>query len=152
MKNKFYQLLFHTFETILIVIQACLNFLLEGLSKVFNFIYYSIASIFKGILWIIDKDRVYHAEQVLEQEDIGTELNILVRVSEIKNDALTRGAWTNNHSMLINKLSQQLYTDCDWSPHRIHTYMRAIVESIPGLSYVPGNEEEDDDDSINVSI
>lgn len=151
MKAGFYQLLMGTFEAILFAVQVTLNFVLEALSKIFNYIYYVLASIFKWILWIVDKDRVYHAEQVMEQEDLNTELQILVHVTKIKEDALGRGAWTPHHSMAINQLSQQLYNDCDWSKERIHNYMRAIIESIPGLSYVAG-DDEDEDDSIDVSV
>jgi hypothetical protein len=110
------------------------------------------ASIFKWILWLIDKDRVHHAEQVIEQEDLSNELDILVHVTKVKEDALSRGAWTNAHSLTLNELSQKLYDDCEWSKDMIHSYMREIVESIPGLAYVPGDDDDDDDDDISVNV
>jgi hypothetical protein len=153
MKNGLYDLLVGIFEGALSALQYCGNLVLNVLSSIFNFVYTAFASLFKGILWLVDKDRVYHAEQVLDQEDIGNELSILCQVSSVKEDALRRGTWTSNHSEALNQLSQQLYSNCDWSKDKIHTYMRAIVESIPGLSYVSGNDDdEDDDDMIDLNV
>lgn len=149
MKGGAYQLLLSIFEWILNAVQVVLNFVLDLISKLFNGLYFALASLFKYVLWLIDKDRVYHAEQVMQQEDINTELQILLHTTKVKEDALGRGAWTSEHSIAINKLSQQLYDECEWSKERIHTYMRAIIESIPGLQYVAGDDDEDDD-SIEV--
>lgn len=151
MKSSIYQLLLSVFELILNIVQGALNFVLELISRLFNGLYFVLASLFKAVLWLIDKDRVYHAEQVMQQEDINAELQILLHTTKVKEDALGRGAWTSEHSIAINELSQQLYDECEWSKERIHTYMRAIVESIPGLQYVAGDDDDDyDDDSIEI--
>lgn len=151
MRNSIYNLLYYLAEGLLMVIQYSGNFLLNFIGAIFNWIYSVVAWIFKSILSFIDKNRVYHAEQVIEQEDIGMELNILCQISQVKEDALRRGTWTSEHSEALNQLSQMLYDNSGWSKDKIHTYMRALVESIPGLSYVSGNDEdEDEDDKINI--
>jgi hypothetical protein len=99
-------------------------------------------------LWLIDRDRVDHTEMVMDQAPLNNELQILMNVTRLKEDALERKAWTNHHSLALNQLSSKLYNECNWNEQRIHEYMRAIVESIPGLSYVPG--DEDDDESIDL--
>ena len=68
-------------------------------------------------------------------------------LNKIKEDALQRKAWTSNHSLALNELSSELYNQCNWDEQRIHQYMRGIVETIPGLSYV---SNDDSDDSIDL--
>jgi hypothetical protein len=114
-----------------------------------TFIGYTLA-LFKILLWVIDKDRIDHAEQVAEQMSLNNELQILMNVTKVKEDALERKAWTSHHSMALNELSSKLYSECEWEKDRIHDYMRAIVESIPGLSYVAADEEDEDDDTIGL--
>jgi hypothetical protein len=117
----------------------------NGILNIFN-------SLFKFILTLIDKKRVYHTEQVINQEEIAHELEILINVSAVKEDALQRGTWTPNHSMTMSHLSQRLYSECDWSSDKIHDYMRKVVESL-GLVYVNGNDEDDDNtDDGKISI
>ena len=88
---------------------------------------------------------------VIEQQYINNELDILMSVTKVKEDALFHKTWTTNHSLALNELSTKLYHECDWDKDRIHEYMRAIVESIPGLSYIAADtDDEDDDDSIDL--
>ena len=145
MKNVLYTSLMYVFERVLEVVQFIGSALLEAISHVLNYVYSALSFVFKSVLRIIDKDRVHHAEQVVEQENIAKELQILVYVSKVKQDALETGGWTSKHSLALNQLSQRLYMECGWNLKKIHSYMRSIVESIPGLSYVSGNDDEDYD-------
>lgn len=114
------------------------------------FIEYTV-NIFKFLLYVIDKERIDHAEQVVQQMSINNELQILMNVTKVKEDALTRKVWTSDHSIALNELSSQLFNECDWEKERIHDYMRSIVESIPGLSYVAADDDDEDDDSIDIN-
>ena len=132
-------------EDLITGLQVIFNFLIDILTGVGNTIIASVANIFKMSMWLIDKERVDHTETVIEQFPLNNELQILMNVTRLKEDALERKTWTNHHSSTLNQLSSKLYNECNWDQNRIHEYMRAIVESIPGLSYVPGDDEEDDD-------
>lgn len=144
MRNIIYNAIGGFGEDLIAGLQVIFNFLIDLVTGIGNAIIVSIANIFKMSLWLIDRNRVDHAEMVMDQVPINNELQILMNVTRLKEDALEHKAWTSNHSLALNQLSSKLYNECNWDEKRIHEYMRAIVESIPGLSYVPGDEDEDD--------
>lgn len=121
-----------------------------GIGSFFNLLVWLAANIFKAILWIIDSDRANHAEQVADQYSMNQELEILGAISHVKEDALQKEAWTGQHSQALNILGNRLCHECDWDEERVHDYMRRVVESIPGLGYLVGSDEDDDDDSISI--
>lgn len=148
MRNIIYNAVGDFGEDLITGLQAVFNFLIDLVTGIGNAIIISTANVFKMSLWLIDRDRVDHTEMVMDQAPLSNELQILMNVTRLKEDALERKAWTNHHSLALNQLSSKLYNECNWNEQRIHEYMRAIVESIPGLSYVPG--DEDDDESIDL--
>jgi len=99
--------------------------------------------IFKTLLKLIDSQRLDHTSTLVDQTEIYQELDVLINVNKIKQDALDREDWTPAHTMAINTLSNVLYNNCNWEIEAIHEYMKNIVESIPGLTYVLDDEEED---------
>lgn len=110
------------------------------------------ANVTKILLVLINKPKYEHASCVIDQSTLTTELEILQAISRVKEDAMNRALWTNDHSIQLNNLGSRLYNECDWSEVNIHKYMRALVESIPGLSYaVPDSEGDDNDDGIPLS-
>ena len=121
-----------------------------GIESFFNFLVWLTANAFKAVLWIIDSDRADHAEQVADQYSMSQELEILGAVGHVKEDALERKAWTSQHSEALNILGNRLCHECDWEEERIHDYMRRVVESIPGLGYLVGSDDDEDDDSISI--
>jgi hypothetical protein len=133
------------FNSLISVVHFIANSFSSLITAVGNGILAAIANVFKMSLWLIDRDRVSHTELVIDQYDINTELEILMNVNRVKEDALERKTWTGNHSMALNELSSRLYNECNWDETRIHQYMRNLVEAIPGLSYVSGNDSESDD-------
>lgn len=149
MKELMFNFLSDVGESIIIGTQIMMALILSAQTRLANFFIDLTANSFKSLLWIIDPDRVNHAEHVIDQMSLNNELEILMNVTKVKEDALERRSWTNHHSIALNELSSKLYNECDWDKSRIHDYMRAIVESIPGLSYVAG-EDDDDDDSIDL--
>lgn len=146
MKNWLFDNISDIGENLIHGFQIIASALLSVTAFVFNNLIRITANLFKVTLWFIDGQRVDHAEHVIEQMSINNELEILMNVTRVKEDALERKAWTNNHSLALNELSSKLYNECEWDKQRIHEYMRSIVESIPGLSYVAGDDEDEDDD------
>lgn len=108
------------------------------------------ANYFRFVLWIIDRERMDHAEQTVLQSSMNTELEILMTVSKVKEDALSIGVWKENHSMALNELGSRLYNECDWEEDQIHRYLRMVVESIPGLIYATSDDEDDEDEGIRL--
>lgn len=135
------------FNSLISAVEFMAGLLVSLIANVGNGIVIFIANLFKVSMWLIDRDRVAHTELVIDQQTISTELEILINVNKIKEDALQRKAWTSNHSLALNELSSELYNQCNWDEQRIHQYMRGIVETIPGLSYV---SNDDSDDSIDL--
>lgn len=129
-----------------------LVYLLEAFTdlqnKIYNLIVKLVAGGFKGLLFLIDRKRVRHLENAMNQSDVINELEILILISKIKEDALMRKSWTSSHSIALDELGSRLYGECDWSKSSVHGYMRAIVESIPGLSYAGEVGDDDDDDDV----
>lgn len=137
-------------ESFIDLLQNISDLLCLGIESLFNFLVWLAANVFKVVLWIIDSDRADHAEQVADQYSMNQELEILGAIGHVKEDALERKSWTNQHSEALNVLGNRLCHECDWDEERVHDYMRRVVESIPGLGYLVGSEEDDDDDSISI--
>lgn len=117
-----------------------------GVESVSNFFVWIFAHAFRFALWLIDSERVDHAEQVIDQYVISRELEILGAISHVKENALNAKVWSENHSKALNILGNRLFQECDWDEERIHDYMRRVVESIPGLGYAVGSDDDEDED------
>jgi hypothetical protein len=150
MKNFIYNTIADMGESLITGLQLIFNLLIDIQTRLANYLITLVANTFKMSLWLVSSDRVGHAEMVIEQQSLNNELEILMNVTKVKEDALSRKAWTSHHSLALNELSTKLYHECDWDKDRIHDYMRAIVESIPGLSYVAADEDDEDDESIDL--
>jgi hypothetical protein len=146
MKSVIFNFLSDLGESIIVGTQVLMSFLLDVQTRIANDFIETVATTFKMILWMVDQDRINHAQHVMEQMSMTNELDILMNVTKLKEDALERRTWTQHHSIALNELSSKLYHECDWDKARIHDYMRTLVESIPGLSYVAGDDDDDDDD------
>lgn len=125
-----------------------------GLSWLIGFssgiIVWLTANIITFLLRLIDHKKYNHISDVIEQAPLNNELEILANVTSVKEEALKRRKWTDEHTMALNRLGARLYQECDWSEENIHAYMRQVVESIPGLSYGAEYGDDDDDDGIDL--
>ncbi len=121
-----------------------------GIESVFGFLVWAFAHAFRFVLWLIDRERVDHAEQVIDQFVMSRELEILGAISHVKENALNSKVWNEKHSNALNILGNRLFQECDWEEERIHDYMRRVVESIPGLGYAVGSDDDDDDEGIAI--
>ena len=130
------------------IVLASIEFICFTLVKIITFLSnkcIAFASfIIMNLLRMIDSNQVNHAEIAYEQQTEIGELDTLFSVSQVKDDALKRGTWTEDHSLLMNQLSSKLYNEFGWSEQRVHSYMRGVIESIPGLIYSGAPEGDDD--------
>jgi len=119
-----------------------------------NAINSTVAAIFNGanaviswgaerLLTWIDKDRYEHASLTTNQSSELMELNLLMSANKVKEDAIASKTWTMGHTIALNRIGNALYSSCNWEPAKIHKYFRDLVESIPGMSYMSGDDFED---------
>lgn len=148
MKETIFDITAQIGKWIIVGIHELGELLVLGVEAVSNFFVWLVGNIFAAVLSLIDAERVKHAEHVAEQYPLAMELEILGAVTHVKEDALEKKKWTEQHSIALNILGNRLFNECDWEEQRIHDYMRRVVESIPGLGYLVGSD--DDDDSISI--
>lgn len=150
MRTKLFNLVGSFGETFIDALRLVLEFFINTQTRIAELVLGLTANIFKFALWLIDDERIEHAEEAINQSSLSTELEILMMVSKVKEDALSVGFWRENHSMALNELGSRLYNECEWEEGEIHRYMRMIVESIPGLTYAITDDEDDEDEGIRL--
>jgi hypothetical protein len=148
MRTKLFNLVGSFGENFIDVLSTVLQFFVNVHTTLSDWILRGVAHSFKFVLWLIDRRRTRYTEQVILQSDMSTELEILMMVSKVKEDALNIGFWRENHSMALNELGSRLYNECEWEESDIHRYMKMIVESIPGLTYATSDDVDDEDEGI----
>jgi|GEM_PF-1604375 len=148
MKETLFNVTAQVGKWIIVGIHELGELIIFGVEAVSNFFVWVAGNIFAAVLSLIDAERVKHAEHVAEQHPLAMELEILGAVTHVKEDALEKKKWTEQHSIALNILGNRLFNECEWEEQRIHDYMRRVVESIPGLGYLVGSD--DDDDSISI--
>lgn len=112
---------------------------------IFNTTNWVVSNLTAYLLKTLDGPRYEHAMQTLDQRSDLIELDLLMRINKVKEDALRQKAWTVMHTIAINKLGSALHTQCGWEPARIHGYMKPVIESIPGMVYMGGDEYTEKD-------
>lgn len=152
MKKIIFDSVAYVGKAIIGILRETGDLLSHGIESVFNFLVWIFAQVFRFVLWIIDKERVDHAEQVIDQFVMNRELEILGAISHVKENALNSKVWSEKHSKALNILGNRLFQECDWEEDRIHDYMRRVVESIPGLGYAVGSDDDDYDEDEGIAI
>jgi len=150
MRTKLFNLIGSLGENFIEGLRVALEFIVNVQVRIADLIIKLAANSFRFVLWLIDRERMDHAEQAVLQSSISTELEILMAISKVKEDALNIGLWKENHSMALNELGSRLYNECDWEEDQIHRYLRMVVESIPGLIYATSDDEDDEDEGIRL--
>lgn len=119
----------------------------NAIVAVIAFIFNAISEVFrvsgKWLMNRIDSERLKYIETTKDQYSELTELNLLMQVNHVKEDALRSRVWTVMHTIAMNKIGTALHNDCGWEPARIHCYLKQVIESIPGMVYSAGDEYED---------
>lgn len=96
----------------------------------------------RGILALIDRDQYMYRAALTEQAHELGAIKLMAAASEVRDSALKMRVWTPQHTMAINRIAKQLHVGCNWKPSDVHSYMRSVVEEVPGLSYSAPEEEE----------
>lgn len=145
MKRAFFDILAYTGSQFLLFLVWVSQVLQDIIKYIFAAIIWLSANVIRIILSLIDSEKYHHANQVSEQREMTSELDILARISAVKEDALKRKVWTEGHSLALSQLGNALYANCDWSERDIHNYIRGVVEDIPGLSYAVKSDDDEED-------
>jgi hypothetical protein len=111
---------------------------------VFNLVTFAVSRTTAFLLSKIDSDRYKHNVEAMDQRGNLIELDILMKINRVKEDALKQKVWTVMHTIAINKLGSALRMQCGWEPARIHGYIKPVIESIPGMVYMGGEEHSED--------
>ena len=118
------------------------NFSFTSIVKVHDFIVISIKNICLLIvgafsfcvnktLYYIDKDRFEHNETVNEQYEELSELNILIGIKEVRDDAIKTGHWNGDHEQQLNLLGNVLANTFDWEIDQVESYLMKVIETGP---------------------
>lgn len=113
------------------------------IAATFNGLNAIIKAIATFLMKAVDKDRYEHAKLATEQYGQLAELDLLIAATKVKEDALKNKAWTIGHTVAMNRIGSMLYTQHKWEPARVHKYLKSIIESIPGMVYMAGDDPED---------
>jgi len=139
-----------TFKTIASIIGSIITmnlFIGNSITSIVAWTFNSLNSVVRfcgeKILVAIDEDRYTHANLTSSQSTELAELNLLVAANKVKEDAISGKAWTIGHTIAMNKIGNALYISCKWEPARIHKYFKELIESIPGMVYMAGDDFDD---------
>lgn len=119
------------------------NNIAKGIVFVFNGINRIIQSIGATLMRLIDKERFEHASTTLGQLSELRELDLLIAATRVKDDAIKGKAWTIGHTVAMNRIGNALYAQCRWEPARVHQYLKDVIESVPGMVYMGGDDFEE---------
>lgn len=150
MKNLLFQSVSAVGGLLITSLHAVGTFLVLLVQKIFTSLIWIIANACKIILSVVDSERVEYAKQAVLQSSMTLELEILSAITKVKEDAIERKFWTEDHSTALNVLGNKLFSECNWDEDRIHDYIRRVVESLPGLSYATGEDDDDEDEGIPI--
>jgi len=86
------------------------------------------------LLKLIDKDRLSHAEAASQQEEEMLELNVLFSITAVRNDAVTRGRWNEDHEDTLNLLGNVLANEHDWEVEDVERYLYEVIATGPAVN------------------
>jgi len=86
------------------------------------------------ILKVIDGKRMQHAQVAVEQEEEISELNILFKITQVRNNALQSGRWNEEHGDQLNFLGNALANEHDWEVEDVERYLHEVIATGPVLN------------------
>lgn len=102
--------------------------LIRGIANLFIYLNGRIGFV---ILSFIDRDRMHHAEMASDQEDEISELNILLSIFSVRDDAIKTGKWHEEHEDKLNYLGNILANIHDWEVEDVQRYIYEVIETGP---------------------
>lgn len=110
------------------------------IAALFNGINAMVNGIGTFLMSAVDKDRYEHAKLATQQYSQLAELDLLIAVTKVKEDAIKSKMWTVGHTIAMNKIGSALYAQHRWEPTRVHKYLKSVIEDIPGMVYQAGDD------------
>jgi hypothetical protein len=107
------------------------DFVVISVKNICLLVIQSFSFIVNRVLYLIDKDRIKHSETVNEQYEELCELNILINIKEIRDDAMKTGHWNGDHEQQLNVLGNVLANTFDWEIDQVESYLLKIIETGP---------------------
>lgn len=85
------------------------------------------------ILSCIDKKRLAHAEAASQQQEEISELSVLFGITEVRNDAVNKGKWNDDHEDTLNFLGNLLANEHDWDVEEVERYLYEVIATGPDV-------------------
>ena len=146
MKNLLFNGIGLVFGSIIYAVLMLRSFLVTATAHLLGGVIWVLQSVARTLMALIDSERTEHNRLTTEQQDGLSELSILGRATQVRDDALARKVWTMGHTIELNRIGFALVNQYGWEPARVHSYLRGVVESIPGLAY-DGTDDGPEDPS-----
>jgi hypothetical protein len=94
------------------------------------------------LMRVLYSDLLEETEQQMALQTQTMELTLLAKATELKEHAVEIGDWTEHHTLALNAIGKALVEDCQWEEVHVHAYLKNVVESVPGLYYQAGEEDD----------
>jgi hypothetical protein len=146
LKNLLFNGIGLVFGNTIYVVLMLRSFLVMATTYLLGGVIWALQSVAKALMTLVDSERTEHDRLTAEQQDGLSELNVLGRAAQVRDDALSRKVWTMGHTIEMNRIGLALVNHYGWEPARVHSYLRGVVESIPGLAY-EGTDDGPEDPS-----
>lgn len=96
------------------------------------------------LMRVLYSDLLEETEQQMALQTQTMELTLLAKATELKEHAVEIGDWTEHHTLALNAIGKALVEDCQWEEVHVHAYLKNVVESVPGLYYQAGEEDDEE--------
>ena len=116
------------------IFQAVMNAHIFIVSVIKNVCLFSIdvsSFFFSSILRMIDRDQFSHGKTVHEQSEELSELNILISIKEVRDNAIKVGHWNTGHQEQLETLGNVLANTFEWEVDQVEKYLYAIIDTGP---------------------
>lgn len=120
MKNFTFQAVMNTHIFIVSLIKGVCFFLID----VSGFL-------FSSVLRTIDSDQFSHGKTVHEQSEELSELNILIGIKQIRDNAIKVGHWNTGHQEQLEMLGNVLANTFEWEVDQVERYLYDIIDTGP---------------------
>jgi hypothetical protein len=118
-------------EALFLAVSRINTILTSNISNFSEFLCQLIVFSSAMLLKMIDIDRMIYAESAVEQQETISELEILSNIERVKNDAISKGSWRQEHGEELNMLGNILYHEHDWEVEEVQRYIQEIVKAHP---------------------
>lgn len=133
------QLLFAAFRTISLASLTVIDFLYSKLAMVHQWIYLNLREAVSAFFYYLMKwlapEEVEAVEAQVKDKAITVELGLLNAATLVRDNAMLIGSWEEEHTIALESIANALLNDCGWDEVDIHSYLKEVVEVVPGIDY-----------------